>query len=280
VLDRRLLITTGKGGVGRSALSAALGIRAAREGRRVLLIGMTDGLGLAAHVNVGRLGYRPVEVRPGLSAMAIDPPAALDDYLRTELHLPRLGPMTGAFRVLADTVPGIRDIIVMGKVIHESRREEWDLVIADGPPIGQIGSYLRAPTVIQGLVPSGRVRRQARGLRAVLEDEDHTALVLVTTAEELPVAETVEALASLDRERPAALGCIVVNRVLEAHEAIAVPDSGPERETADLHAGLVAAQQAWLEHLPDAVHLPYLFGLLTPAEAAARLADVWDEEQP
>jgi anion-transporting ArsA/GET3 family ATPase len=72
VLNRRLLIVTGKGGVGRSALTAALAIRAARAGRQVLAIGMTDETGLAAHFGVRTLGYSPEEVRPGIAAMAVD----------------------------------------------------------------------------------------------------------------------------------------------------------------------------------------------------------------
>ena len=214
MVDRRLLIVTGKGGVGRSALAAALGIRAARAGKRVLLVGMTDALGVASHVNVGRLEYRPVEVRPGLSAMAIDPASALDDYLRTEVRVPRVGPMGGAFRLLADPVPGIRDMLVMGKVIHESRRDEWDLVVGDGPPIGQIGSYLRAPSVIGSLVPSGRIQRQAARLAAALGDGLHSALIVVTLAEELPVAETLAALDALERERTVPVAGVVANRIL------------------------------------------------------------------
>jgi anion-transporting ArsA/GET3 family ATPase len=281
VLDRRLIILTGKGGVGRSALTAALGIRAARAGRRALTVGMTDGLGLASHLTTGELAYQPAEVRPGLWAMAIDPAIALDEYLRRELHLPRLGPVTGAYRSFAETVPGIRDVVVMGKVIHEARRPEWDVVIVDGPPIGQISSYLRAPSTIQTLVPAGRVERQATSLRSTLEDPTLTVVVPVTLAEELPVSETLEALAQINGERLAPVGAVVVNRVLPAleldDEAIERLAEGPERDAAKLHRGLLASQRRWLELLPGSTRLPYLFGLLTPAEAAARLADTWEE---
>lgn len=281
VLDRRLIILTGKGGAGRSALSAALGIRAARAGRRALVIAMSDGLGLAAHLTAGELVYRPAEVRPGLWAMAIDPATALDEYLRRELHVPKLGPITAAYRALAETVPGIRDVVVMGKVIHEARRPEWDVVVVDGPPIGQIASYLRAPSTIQALVPSGRVERQASTLRSTLENPDTTELVLVTLAEELPVSETLEAMAALREEHLAEIGAVVVNRVLPElsldDDAIDALPEGPERAAAELHRGLRASQQSWLERLPGCTRLPYLFGLLTPAEAAARLADIWEE---
>jgi anion-transporting ArsA/GET3 family ATPase len=278
VLDRRLVIVTGKGGVGRSALTAALGIRAARTGRRTLVIGMVDGLGLAGHLTGGELGYRPAEVRPGLWAMAIDAAAALDEYLRRELRVPRLGPMTGAFRVLADTVPGIRDIVVMGKVIHEARRPDWDVVIVDGPPTGQIVSYLRAPGTIQRLVPSGRVEHQAARLRGYLEDPSACCVVLVTIPEELPVTETLEAQQTICQERLTGVAALVANRVLPDLTGPSPADrpAGPDREAAALHEALVLGQRFWLEQLPGAAQLPYLFGLLTPAETAARLADVWE----
>jgi anion-transporting ArsA/GET3 family ATPase len=210
--------------------------------------------------------------------MAIDAAAALDEYLRRELRLPRLGPMTGAFRVLADTVPGIRDVVVMGKVIHEARRPEWDVVIVDGPPTGQIVSYLRAPGTIQRLVPSGRVEQQAARLRRFLEDPKACCLVLVTIPEELPVTETLEARQAIRDEELAAVGALVANRVLPDLTGPPPSDrpAGPDREAAALHEALVAGQRAWLDRLPAAAHMPYLFGLLTPAETAARLADVWD----
>ena len=242
---------------------------------------MTDGIGLAAHLRVEELRYRARTVRPGLDAMAIDPAISLDEYLRLQLHLPTFGPAGRAFQVLADTVPGIRDTVVIGKVIYEANREEWDIVIADGPPIGQMISYLRAPATIESLVPSGRVERQASWMRRLLEDPGHTALVMATLAEELPVTETLEALDDLDREHLVDVAEVVVNRLLPdldvtAGQLVDAP-AGPARDAATLHCGLRRSQQAWLERLPPATLLPHLFGVFTPGEVAARLADLWEE---
>lgn len=281
MLERDLLIVTGKGGVGRSALAAALGLRAAKHGASVLLIGMTDALGLAAHLRAETLDYDKRELRPGLHAIAIDPALALDEYLRLQLRVPRVGPMTRAFRVLAETVPGIRDTVVMGKLLHEVRTGSWDIVVADGPPIGQIASYLRAPSTIQGLVPSGRVEEQSAWMREILEDAGRSGLVMATLGEELPVSETLEALDTLEEERLIDIADLVVNRVLPAPELteddlLRVHD-GPHRRAAVLHEGLHREQRAWIERLPKATELPYLFGLLTAGEVAARLADVWED---
>jgi anion-transporting ArsA/GET3 family ATPase len=280
VLDRRLIVVTGKGGVGRSALTAALAIRAARRGRRVLAMALSDGPGLAAHLRVESFGYDPRSVRPGLDLLAVEPTAALDEYLRLQLHIPRLGPASRAFRVLADTVPGIRDTVVIGKAIFEATSGRWDLIVADGPPIGQILSYLRAPSTIQGLVPAGRVERQSAWMREVLEDPAQTAVVMATLAEELPVLETLEALEALEAESLTTVAEVVVNRLLPdldvAPGLLESAEPGPERDAARLHCALRSAQQQWLERLPAGPRLPYLFGVFTPGEVAARLADLWE----
>jgi hypothetical protein len=169
--------------------------------------------------------------------------------------------------------------VVVGKAIFEATRHRWDLVIADGPPIGQVLSLLRAPSTIQGLVPAGRVERQAAWMRGVLEDPAQTGLVVVTLAEELPMSETAEVLAALEAEPVAPVAGVVVNRLLPPLEvapaAVETVSPGPRREAARLHLALERSQQRWLERLPSAARLPYLFGIFTPAEVAARLADDW-----
>ena len=278
MLDRSLLLVSGKGGVGKSAVTAALGIVAARRGLSVLTISMTDDPGLAAHLGVDRLGYTAQEVRPGIHALAIDRARALDEYIRLQLHAPRvapLGPVARGLNALADTVPGIRDIITIGKALFESGKGSWDLVIADAPPLGQIASYLRAPVTIAGLVPMGRVRDQALQYEAQLTDPGHTAMVLVATPEELPVVETVEAHEEI--AHLADIAAVIANRVLDplgvSEETLACVTAGPHRDAGRLHRGLHSAQRRWIAELPDGPAVPYLFGVHTPGEVAVLIAD-------
>lgn len=281
MLERRLLIVSGKGGVGKSAISAALGILAARRGKRVLVLAMIQPSGLAAHLGVDSLGYEPTRIRPGLFGAAVDRSHALEEYLGLQLHVPRSLPMrqfSGALSVLADTAPGIREIVTMGKPIFEVFRGEWDLVIADAPPLGQLQSYLSAPQTITGLVPTGAVREQAARLQSALADPATSGLLLVTTPEELAVLETREAIAQIDVERQILIAGVVANRVLEplgvtVSDVEAVPD-GPPRAAGMLHLGLVESQSVWLNSIPDDPRLPFLFGFHTPAEVAARLAEI------
>jgi anion-transporting ArsA/GET3 family ATPase len=279
VLDKRLLIVTGKGGVGKSALTAAIALRAAFDGKRVLAMAMTDDTGLASHLGVDHLTYRPTRIRSGLDAVAIERPAALNEYLRVQLGVPRvaqLGPIARAFDALASTAPGIREVITIGKVLYETRKGSWDLVVADGPPTGQIGSHLRAPTTVARLVGAGRVLDQTGWMTRLLRDESTTGLLVVTTAEELPVAETVESLEAVREENLVGIDEVIVNRTLDPLEGdIGTLKPGPAKDAALLHTALYEEQERWIRELPDGPHIPYFFGLHTPPEVAARIADLW-----
>jgi anion-transporting ArsA/GET3 family ATPase len=281
MLDRRLLIVSGKGGVGKSAVSAALGILAARRGKRVLVLAMIQPSGLAAHLGIDALSYEPTRIRPGLFGATVDRSHALEEYLGLQLHVPRSLPMrqlSGALSVLADTAPGIREIVTIGKPIFEVLRGEWDLVIADAPPLGQLQSYLSAPQTITGLVPTGAVREQASRLESALSDPATSGLLLVTTPEELAVLETREAIAGIDTERQVLIAGVIANRVLEPLEvtadAVASAPDGPARAAGLLHTGLVESQAVWLDSIPDDQRLPFLFGFHTPAEVSERLAEI------
>ncbi len=280
-MHQRLLIVTGKGGVGKSAVAAALAIQAARRGRRVLAIGMTESHGLAAHLGLERLRYTATEVQPGIQALAINRPEALDEYLRRQLGVPkitRIGPIARAFDALASAAPGIRETVTMGKVLHEARSADWDLVVADAPPSGQIGSHIRAPRTISELVGTGKIREQVRWMHDHMADPALTGMVVVSLAEELPAVETHEMLEWLDTEQIVEVAAVMANRILEPL-GVNVPANTdePVGEAAALHDGIYHEQQRWLEFLPEGPQLPFLFGVTGPAEVARRLADVLEE---
>lgn len=283
MLERRLIIVSGKGGVGKSAIAVALALRAQRTGRRVLLSAMTDRIGAAVHLGADRLGYQPATFHGGIQAMAIDRAAALDEYIKLQLRIPAAAPtraLIRALQVLADTAPGIREVITMGKPIFDSWQGHHDLVIVDAPPLGQLMSYLRAPAVVADLVPTGAVRDQARRMGATLVDPEETALILITTPEELPALETGEALAELESENLVHLGAVIANRVLPNFdmppERLASLPDRPASQAAVHHVGLLEMQDAVLAPLPIDIRLPYLFGVHTPTEVSAQLADEWD----
>ncbi|MDH3190746.1 MAG: AAA family ATPase, partial [Acidimicrobiia bacterium] len=143
MLDKRLIVVSGKGGVGKSAVSAALAQLATRRGKRVLVVDMGDSEGLASHLASGDLEFEPREVKPGLFAMRMVRSDALLEYLTIQLSLRglnRFSALARAFDALATAAPAVREIISIGKVLWEVREKHWDLVVADAPPSGQIGS--------------------------------------------------------------------------------------------------------------------------------------------
>jgi anion-transporting ArsA/GET3 family ATPase len=278
MLDRRLVVVSGMGGVGKSAVAAAAAIAAHREGRKVLVLAMTgDGGGLAAHLGTGRLEFEPREVRPGLFALTIDRTRALVEYLQMQIGLPPVvafAPVLRAFDALASAAPAVREIVTIGKVLWEVRRNTWDVVIADGPPTGQIGSFLRAARTISELVPAGRIREQASWMEDILSDPAGTRLELVTIPEELPTSETRHTLDWLAGENVVGSVRVVANRLLPelAVDPARLPN-GRAGDAARLHLSIHAEQQRWLTDLPPDRRLPYLFGLITPAEVAEKLAE-------
>lgn len=275
MLSQRLVIVSGKGGVGKSAVAAGLALLAQRQGLRVLAVEMGSPGGLATHFGTGPLEFDPREVRPGLHAIHIVRSEALLEYLSLQIRLPglrRFGAVARAFDALATAAPAVREIITMGKVLWEVLEDRWDLVVADAPPTGQIGSYLRAPTGIADLVPTGRVRRQAEWMKALLADPDQTSLLMVTLPEELPTTETRETIAWLEAQELLPPARIIANRVLPVLEAGSVP-GGVIGDMASHHRALWASQQRWLAELPPHRTLPYMFGLFTPPEVAAHMAD-------
>jgi len=283
MLDRKLTFVSGKGGTGKSAVTASLAISAARSGRRVLVVAMSAGIGTAAHLATEDLTYAARRIRTGIDALAVNRSDALDEYLRLQLHVPRAAPtkvLTRALSVLAETAPGVREIVTIGKPVYEMWQGNYDLVLVDAPPLVQLFSYLRAPTTIADLVPAGPIRAQSERMTEALADPDATSLLLVTAPDELPVVETIETLALLEAEPVIDLCGVVANRVLPefelSNEALETLPSGPHKQAARHHLAVQEQQLRWLEELPDGARFPYLFGIHTPGEVAEQLAGLWD----
>jgi anion-transporting ArsA/GET3 family ATPase len=284
MIDCKMTFVSGKGGVGKSAITAAIALEAARRGLRVLVIGMVESIGVAAHLATEPLSYEPRTVRSGIAALSVNRSDALDEYLRLQLRVPRAAPtkaLTRALSVLAETAPGVREIVTIGKPVYEMWRGNHDLILVDAPPLGQLFSYLKAPTTIAGLVPAGPVRAQAERLGSALANPEEVSLVLVTTPEELPVRETEATLRLLEAEPVIHLAAVVANRVLpdlqlSTDDIESLPE-GPHRAAARHHAAAQGQQERWLAELPAETRLPYLFGIHTPGEVAEKLADLWDD---
>ena len=145
-------------------------------------------------------------------------------------------------------------------------------MIADSPPTGQIGSYLRAPVSIAELVASGRIRNQSAWMSEALANPATTQLAIVTIAEELPVTETKETLTSLKQQNIVPPPLVIANRVLPQLVDATKP-TGIVGEMTSLHRSIWEDQQDWLGELPHGLTISYMFGLFTPGEVAAHMSD-------
>jgi anion-transporting ArsA/GET3 family ATPase len=212
LLERRLIVVLGKGGVGRTSISAAIATAAARRGKRTLLI-EADLRGPVAVSRGKRPGFKPVELEAKLFAMTLGGQESLEDYLG--FVVPRIVLRavfaSSIYQYFVHAAPALRELTMMGKVYHEIERraaplEPWDLVVFDAPASGQALSMIRTPFAAQETFGESVVGREAHNIARLLLDRRKCAMVTVTTAEALAMTETLElnrALASLEIETKA-----------------------------------------------------------------------------
>jgi anion-transporting ArsA/GET3 family ATPase len=222
LLDRRLLFFTGKGGVGKSTVTAATALLAAEQGKRVLLVEVDAKNNLTALFEHEPVGFEPRQVHPGVFVMQMDTEASLREYLKVQVRVPvigRLGPLARVFDFVATAAPGVKEILTVGKVCWELReslqgRADWDLIVVDAAATGHVISQLDAPRAIQDVVAVGPIRNQTDWMVELLADPALCALNVVTSPEEMPVNETIELVAAAREKLDVPLGVVVVNRVL------------------------------------------------------------------
>ncbi len=217
LLDRKLLFVTGKGGVGKTSIAAALAVLAASHGKRTLVCEVDAKGDLGSAFETERLKFKPREVQPHVWAMAMDTEQSLREYLNLQLHLPlvgRIGPLARSLDFVASAAPGVKEILTVGKLCYEVRRETYDLVVVDAEASGHIIAQLTAPATIAGLVQVGVVREQTQWMLDILDDPARTGVVIVTNPEEMPVNEAIDLAGMLRTKTNVDLAAVVVNRVL------------------------------------------------------------------
>jgi anion-transporting ArsA/GET3 family ATPase len=222
LLGRRLLFFTGKGGVGKSTITAAMALLAADHGKRVLVIEVDAKGNVTDRFESRPVGFEPREVHPGVFVLALDTESSLKEYLKLNLRVPivgRLGPLARVLDFVATAAPGVKEVLTIGKACWEVReaiegRADWDIVLVDAAATGHVIAQLGAPEAIRELVAVGPVRSQTEWMTEILDDPAITTLNIVATPEEMPVAETIDLVGRAREELDVPLGCVIVNRVL------------------------------------------------------------------
>lgn len=214
----KVVIVAGKGGVGKTTVTAAMALVASRLGMRTLILEIEGKSGLAAMFGREPLGYEERELTEGVTGRTLTPEQALLDYLdnhglkRVSKRLVR----SGASEIISTAAPGIKDILVLGKVKQIERHEGHDLILIDAPAAGHAVTFLQSPRGLLDAVSVGPIRRQALDVIEMLSDPARCRTMLVTLAEETPVNELVDTAFALEDRVGISLAPVVVNGLLPA----------------------------------------------------------------
>jgi anion-transporting ArsA/GET3 family ATPase len=222
LLDKRLVFVTGKGGVGKTTVSACLALVAARRGKRVIVCEVSEQQRLPQVFGTGGEAYAEIEIDEGIHSIAIDPEHAMREYLSDQVGsgLSKLLTSSRIFSYLAAAAPGMRELLTIGKVWDLAQLDQrrtgdtpYDLVILDAPATGHALGMLRTPRTFRDVARVGPISRQAGRIDSFLSDPELTGVVSVAAPEEMPVNETVEFIDALDEEMGMAPDAVVVNGV-------------------------------------------------------------------
>jgi arsenite/tail-anchored protein-transporting ATPase len=264
----RLVVVAGKGGVGKTTVTAVLARAAADAGLRVLAVDL-DGKPTLAEL-VGDV--------PHLSLTA---PDALAEYLETH-GLKRVAKRlaaSGIIDVVSTAAPGIDDIVVLGKLKSLERSGDHDLIVVDGPAAGHAITFLLSARGLLDTVRGGPIRTQALDVLEMLGDPDRCQVVLVTLPETTPVNELVETAYALEEQVGVQLGPVVVNGVDGAADDLTIPDGTDAAlaAAATFRNARRAMHRREIERLSDAlaidqIHLPHVVTAGITSDDVARLA--------
>jgi anion-transporting ArsA/GET3 family ATPase len=298
-----VLVVAGKGGVGKTTMSAALAKMAAGAGKTVLIVELEGKSGItAAFGRHGDLGYEEVLLAPpvpggragpdgtggttgAIRARRLTPDDALVEYLEDH-GLKRVSKRlahSGILDVISTAIPGIRDVLVLGKVKQLERDRAADLILVDAPATGHAITFLTSASGLVGAARGGPLRSQAQDVVDLLSDPARCRVLLVTLPEELPVSETIESAYTLEDKAGVQLGPVIVNacdpepvglehpaaQVVEAAGLTVAPEHLAALEAArDFRLARHAVSAEQIERLRRDLPLPHL---LVPALDAASI---------
>jgi anion-transporting ArsA/GET3 family ATPase len=280
LLDKRLVVVTGKGGVGKTTVAAALGLKAARAGKRTIVCEVAEQERLASLFGEKADGYHERELGDGLFGISIDPERAKKEWLEYQLRSGTLAGLLGGSRIfqyLTAAAPGLTELVTIGKVWELAQLQRktpkaapYDLVIVDAPATGHGIAMLRAPQTFSEVARVGPIHRQAGYIHQFLANPASTGVVTVALPEEMPVNETLDLGGRLKDEMGMAIDRIVVNEMLperfSAAEAEKLESAGdsPAVRAALTEYRRARAQRSQLRRLRRAsdapvATLPFLF---------------------
>ncbi len=295
LLAHSLLVVTGKGGVGKSTVAAALGLAASRRGLRTIVVEVAAREDIARALSLNAAGvYDDRSGSHGLHHTSIEPQQAMEEYLRQRLPLGALAGRLSRSRIfssLTAATPGMRELLTIGKVWelaqHERRTpgaEPYDLVVLDAPSTGHGLAMLQAPRTFASVARVGPIARQGRSIASFLGDPRRTAILAVSSAEEMAVSETLELSSRLREGLGLELSLVVVNAVVRHRftrgdeQTLQAAPRSPAQHAALFVATWARHQRAQIARLRRgtpgvaSVTLPFVFGSALDRTSLERLS--------
>ena len=200
LLDKRLVIVTGKGGVGKSTVALALGMTAAATGRRTIVCEVSAAEHTSRVFHRAEVGFHEVEMAENLWSISIDPDEAMREYVLLQLRVRAMRDMlfrSRIFTYLTAATPGLRELVTIGKIWEVSQPDrkvkkgrKYDLVIVDAPATGHGVGFLQTPRTFANIARVGPIKAQAEALETFIVNHRKTGVAIVALPEEMPVNET------------------------------------------------------------------------------------------